>query len=218
MEPAIDRGRLAARRPDDDALAAARARRRLPRARQRRPRRQARGGRARATACRSPRATSSWPTTRPGSSPTPTPRRPPRPATAQPRRFRRYGPVPVALLVGRVWFRYAPLRRFGRIRRPRPPRAAAGVRLTPAATAVLGERRLRLASSVTSGSGSDDAGPARSRRSRRAGPRARRPASRTSSSRVYSEKRSVAGSRPSASQRARTSTIRSAMSSASRNT
>jgi signal peptidase I len=36
----------------------------------------------------------------------------------------RYGPVPVALLVGRVWFRYAPLRRLGRIRRrplPTPP-------------------------------------------------------------------------------------------------
>lgn len=27
---------------------------------------------------------------------------------------RRFGPVPVALLVGRVWFRYAPLRRIGR--------------------------------------------------------------------------------------------------------
>ena len=27
---------------------------------------------------------------------------------------RRYGPVPVALLVGRVWFRYGPLRRIGR--------------------------------------------------------------------------------------------------------
>jgi signal peptidase I len=27
---------------------------------------------------------------------------------------RTYGPVPVALLVGRVWFRYAPLRRIGR--------------------------------------------------------------------------------------------------------
>ena len=26
---------------------------------------------------------------------------------------RRYGPVPVALLVGRVWFRYGPWRRFG---------------------------------------------------------------------------------------------------------
>lgn len=31
---------------------------------------------------------------------------------------RRYGPVPVELLVGRVWFRYAPLRRAGRIGRP----------------------------------------------------------------------------------------------------
>jgi signal peptidase I len=31
---------------------------------------------------------------------------------------RRYGPVPVALLVGRAWFRYAPLRRFGTIPRP----------------------------------------------------------------------------------------------------
>jgi signal peptidase I len=36
---------------------------------------------------------------------------------------RRYGPVPVDLLVGRAWFRYAPLRRFGWISRPpRPPR------------------------------------------------------------------------------------------------
>ena len=31
---------------------------------------------------------------------------------------RRYGPVPVDLLVGRAWFRYAPLRRIGRIARP----------------------------------------------------------------------------------------------------
>lgn len=30
---------------------------------------------------------------------------------------RTYGPVPVELLVGRAWFRYAPLRRLGRIRR-----------------------------------------------------------------------------------------------------
>lgn len=29
---------------------------------------------------------------------------------------RQYGPVPVDLLVGRAWFRYAPLRRVGRIR------------------------------------------------------------------------------------------------------
>jgi signal peptidase I len=29
---------------------------------------------------------------------------------------RRYGPVPVELLVGRVWFRYGPLRRIGRVR------------------------------------------------------------------------------------------------------
>jgi signal peptidase I len=29
---------------------------------------------------------------------------------------RRYGPVPIELLVGRAWFRYAPLRRVGRIR------------------------------------------------------------------------------------------------------
>jgi signal peptidase I len=32
---------------------------------------------------------------------------------------RRYGPVPVELLVGRAWFRYAPLRRIGLIDRPR---------------------------------------------------------------------------------------------------
>ncbi len=31
---------------------------------------------------------------------------------------RRYGPVPVELLVGRAWFRYAPIRRVGRISRP----------------------------------------------------------------------------------------------------
>jgi signal peptidase I len=31
---------------------------------------------------------------------------------------RRFGPVPVELLVGRAWFRYAPLRRIGRIPRP----------------------------------------------------------------------------------------------------
>lgn len=30
---------------------------------------------------------------------------------------RRYGPVPVELLVGRAWFRYAPLNRIGRLRR-----------------------------------------------------------------------------------------------------
>ena len=29
-----------------------------------------------------------------------------------------YGPVPVDLLVGRAWFRYAPLRRLGRIAHP----------------------------------------------------------------------------------------------------
>lgn len=31
---------------------------------------------------------------------------------------RRYGPVPLASLVGRAWFRYAPLRRLGPIRAP----------------------------------------------------------------------------------------------------
>jgi signal peptidase I len=37
---------------------------------------------------------------------------------------RRYGPVPVELLVGRAWFRYAPWRRIGRltrVSRPVPP-------------------------------------------------------------------------------------------------
>lgn len=33
---------------------------------------------------------------------------------------RRYGPVPVELLVGRAWFRYAPVGRVGRIPRPSP--------------------------------------------------------------------------------------------------
>lgn len=36
---------------------------------------------------------------------------------------RMFGPVPVELLVGRAWFRYAPLNRFGRLRRVRPPLA-----------------------------------------------------------------------------------------------
>jgi len=31
---------------------------------------------------------------------------------------RRYGPVPVELLIGRAWFRYAPIRRIGRLPRP----------------------------------------------------------------------------------------------------
>ncbi len=35
----------------------------------------------------------------------------------QPVDSRRYGPVPVGLLVGRAWFRYAPLARLGRIPR-----------------------------------------------------------------------------------------------------
>lgn len=30
----------------------------------------------------------------------------------------RFGPVPLELLVGRVWFRYGPLRRIGRISHP----------------------------------------------------------------------------------------------------
>ena len=45
---------------------------------------------------------------------------------------RRYGPVPVELLVGRAWFRYAPLRRLGRIGRQGQP---AGSRPHPAAPA-----------------------------------------------------------------------------------
>jgi signal peptidase I len=32
-----------------------------------------------------------------------------------------FGPVPVAFLVGRIWFRYAPWRRIGRVRRRPPP-------------------------------------------------------------------------------------------------
>jgi signal peptidase I len=37
----------------------------------------------------------------------------------QPIDSRRYGPVPVEALVGRAWFRYAPLRRIGRLDRVR---------------------------------------------------------------------------------------------------
>ncbi len=35
----------------------------------------------------------------------------------QPIDSRRYGPVPVSLLVGRIWFRYGPIGRVGRIAR-----------------------------------------------------------------------------------------------------
>jgi signal peptidase I len=38
----------------------------------------------------------------------------------EPRDSRRFGPVPLHLLVGRAWFRYAPLKRFGPLRRRRP--------------------------------------------------------------------------------------------------
>jgi signal peptidase I len=43
----------------------------------------------------------------------------------QPVDSRRYGPVPVELLVGRAWFRYAPLRRIGLLER-QPPRHGDG--------------------------------------------------------------------------------------------
>jgi len=38
----------------------------------------------------------------------------------EPRDSRRYGPVPLELLVARAWFRYAPWRRIGRLGRVRP--------------------------------------------------------------------------------------------------
>lgn len=42
----------------------------------------------------------------------------------QPVDSRRYGPVPVELLVARAWFRYAPLRRLGTLRSSRRGNAA----------------------------------------------------------------------------------------------
>ncbi|HEU4919580.1 MAG TPA: S26 family signal peptidase [Candidatus Limnocylindrales bacterium] len=42
----------------------------------------------------------------------------------QPVDSRRYGPVPVELLVARAWFRYAPLRRLGTLRSSRRRNAA----------------------------------------------------------------------------------------------
>ena len=42
---------------------------------------------------------------------------------------RRYGPVPLDLLVGRAWFRYAPVRRIGRI--PPPERHPGSDALEP---------------------------------------------------------------------------------------
>jgi signal peptidase I len=41
----------------------------------------------------------------------------------QPIDSRRYGPVPVELLVGRAWFRYGPLSRIGRLGGPSPARS-----------------------------------------------------------------------------------------------
>jgi signal peptidase I len=49
----------------------------------------------------------------------------------QPIDSRRYGPVPVELLVGRAWFRYAPIGRIGRIPRPPPTAAAPEAPLEP---------------------------------------------------------------------------------------
>lgn len=41
----------------------------------------------------------------------------------------RFGPLPSDLLVGRVWFRYGPLRRFGRIPRTGHTRECGGPRI-----------------------------------------------------------------------------------------
>ena len=57
----------------------------------------------------------SSPTTKRGCSPTPAGDG--RGRSGDPIDSRRYGPVPVELLVGRAWFRYAPLRRIGPLRR-----------------------------------------------------------------------------------------------------
>jgi signal peptidase I len=43
-----------------------------------------------------------------------------------PRDSEQYGPVPVAMLVGRVWFRYWPLDRIGLLRRSPPPPPSPG--------------------------------------------------------------------------------------------
>jgi hypothetical protein len=43
-------------------------------------------------------------------------------AAGRPVDSRRYGPVPVDALVGRVWLRYGPLRRFGLLGRAAPVR------------------------------------------------------------------------------------------------
>jgi hypothetical protein len=43
-----------------------------------------------------------------------------------PRDSRHFGPVPLDLLVGRAWFRYAPWRRIGPIRAPAPDARSAG--------------------------------------------------------------------------------------------
>jgi signal peptidase I len=44
---------------------------------------------------------------------------------------RRYGPVPVEMLIGRAWFRYAPLRRFGLIPRRQDTEVSAWEDTTP---------------------------------------------------------------------------------------
>ena len=118
MAPAIADGRLAAGRPDDDPLAPARQRRRLPRAGGRGPRGQARRA---GPGDRVPFADGflelaedeAWLLSDASDEEA---------AAAgfgEPIDSRRYGPVPLELLVGRAWFRYAPLGRLGRIPRGR---------------------------------------------------------------------------------------------------
>ena len=118
--------RLAAGRPDRRPLAAPRQRRAVPRTRGRDAGDQARGGRpgrsgpVRRRLSRAGRGRSLADRRRePGDT-----------AAAgfgDPVDSRRYGPVQLDLLVGRAWFRYAPLPRIGRIARPEAPATAASL-------------------------------------------------------------------------------------------
>ena len=120
---------------------------------------------ARATACRSPTATWNSPRTRPGcvSDASTAERR--AAGFGEPIDSRRYGPVPLELLVGRAWFRYWPWRRIGRIGpavRARPPRSSRPRLRRPAPARPPGSPRRRPPArrgSGTSASGSRPPGP-----------------------------------------------------------
>ena len=224
MAPAIAAGDWLLVDPTDRPLAAPRLDRGLPRAGQRPARGQARRGRPRRPGRRSRTATSSSPTMRPGSSSDATPEADGR-GRASASRSTRAATAPSRSSCSSVGPGSGTRRSAGSVgsaarpaaarqtrppaRRPAPTPAARQSSAKAACASAVGDQRVGK---------HDEPIRARSRHSRRRASTRAWPASRISSSRTYSEKRSVAGSRPSVSQRARTSAIRSAISAGRRNT